>query len=346
MKTEHEAVVRRFHIRQFKWMLIQGIVIVFGSVASLGSIIAYSHTLDDRHDILMLALIPPMTLIMIASSFLTSRSLVRKMGKLLDAIDAVAAGNMDVSIDTHKADEYTAIYENFNRMVKELKLGKENMQNFSNEFTHEFKTPITSIKGFARYLIRTGEGIEDPERMKYLGVIEQEAGRLAELAQKTLLLSKLDACQIVPDRETYDLSEQLRHCIILLMPQIDDRKIKTEIDLPMMKFCGNKELIEQIWINLLNNAVKFTPEKGIIAISGMAYADRIEVRISDNGMGMDAETIRHIFDRYYQSTSGSSVTGNGIGLFIVHRIAELSGGSIEASGEPGSGSTFTVRLPV
>jgi signal transduction histidine kinase len=287
-----------------------------------------------------------MTLIMIASSFLTGRYLIRKMGKLLDAIEAVASGNMDVSIDTEGADEYTAIYENFNRMVKELKLSKENMQNFSNEFTHEFKTPITSIKGFAHYLIRTGEGIEDQERLRYLGVIEQEAGRLSELAQKTLLLSKLDACQIVPEREIYDLSEQLRHCIILMMPQIEERQIEPEVVLPVMKCCGNKELIEQIWINLLNNAIKFTPEKGRIVISGNASADQIEVRISDSGPGMDAETIQHVFDRYYQSTSGSSVTGNGIGLFIVHRIAELSGGAVEVSSESGCGSTFTVRLPV
>lgn len=138
------------------------------------------------------------------------------------------------------ADEYREIYKSFNAMVAELKATKEEMEAFTNEFSHEFKTPITSIQGFAQYLVNTGQGIESPERMKYLRVIADESLRLAELPQNTLLLSKVEACQIITDKEDFDLGEQIKRCSILLLPQMERKKINMELDLPEhMKYHGN-----------------------------------------------------------------------------------------------------------
>lgn len=335
---------KRFHLLQFRWMFIQGIVIVIGSVMSFGLVVANTKDLEHSGGIMMLEIIPFMTVLMVMCSVLTTRSLSRKMTKILDGMEAVADGNMDVMIDAKGAGEYAVLYEDFNKMVKELKLSKENMQNFSNEFTHELKTPITSIKGFAGYLIRTGADIENPERMQYLHIIEQESGRLSDLAQKTLLLSKLDSCQIVTDREEFDLSEQVKRCVILMMPQIEKKEIQPVIDLPDMKYYGNAELIEQIWINLLSNAIRFTPEKGQITVSGMVQQDRLEVRIADNGEGMSEEILQHVFERYYQSKSNGGLSGNGIGLAIVARITELCGGEVRAESIKGEGSAFTVTF--
>lgn len=131
---------------------------------------------------------------------------------------------MDVVLNAKGAEEYNLIYDNFNRMGKELKSTKEEMQSFVNEFSHEFKTPITSISGFAQYLLSTGDGIESPERIQYLQVIYNEFIRLSELSQSTLLLSKMEACQIIAEKQSFDLSEQIKHCTILLLPRWSGRR--------------------------------------------------------------------------------------------------------------------------
>ncbi len=237
------------------------------------------------------------------------------------------------------------IYENFNRMAEELEATKAQMQNFVNEFSHEFKTPITSILGFSQYLIQSDHGTESPERMKYLQIIASESRRLSELSQNTLLLSKVEACQIVTNKEWFSLSEQIRQCSILFLPQMEKKDLELELELETTDYYGNAELIEQIWINLIGNSVKFTPEGGSILIRGEIDGDRIWVEIKDSGVGMDEETITHIFEKYYQNDNLNAVRGNGIGLSIVYRIVTLCGGQISVRSEVNEGSIFTVFLP-
>lgn len=336
-----------FRITQFKWIFLVDIMVIIGAVLSFGTIAAYGLDMQEDNAILMLGMIPPMVVTTAISTYVILYFIRRRMDKLLDGIKAVGNGDMDVRLELKGADEYEKIYQSFNAMVAELKATKEEMQAFTNEFFHEFKTPITSIQGFAQYLVNTGNGIESPERMKYLHVIADEALRLSELSQNTLMLSKVEACQIITDKEDFNLSEQIRHCSILLLPQMEKKKINVELDLPEhMKYNGNTELLEQVWINLLNNAVKYTPENGSIEVRAVRGDDRITVSISDNGIGMDDETAGHIFEKYFQGGGSHSRGGNGIGLSIVHRIVTLCGGSVEAASEPGLGSTFTVRLPI
>lgn len=336
-----------FRLSQFKWIFLVDAMVVIGAVLSFGAIAAYGFHMQEEDGLLMLAMIPPMALTTAASTYVILHFIRRRMDELLDGIRAVGNGDMDVRLEPKGADEYREIYKSFNNMVAELKTTKKEMQAFVNEFSHEFKTPITSIQGFAEYLVNTGEGIENPERMKYLQVIAGESMRLAELSQKTLMLSKVEACQIITDKEDFDLSEQLRHCSILLLPQMERKKIDVELDVPEhMWYNGNTELLEQVWINLLNNAVRYTPENGSIEIKAAFGEGRITVSISDNGIGMDDETVKHIFEKYFQGDGSHSRGGNGIGLSIVHRIVTLCGGKVEVASEPGQGSTFTVSLLV
>ena len=249
---------KRFHFLDFRWLVLVDAIIVVASIMSYGLVTVLFLDLGRRNAISMLYMIPPMTLAVALSSAITLRSIRRRMEALLTGIQQVTDGDLSVELKAKHAGEYAVIYNNFNRMVRELKHTKEEMQNFVNEFSHEFKTPITSISGFAQYLLDTGESVESPERMQYLQVIASESLRLSELSQNTLLLSKVEACEIITDKERYDLAEQIKRCAILLLPQIEKKRVELALDLPEMDYCGNPEWMEQVWINLLNNAVKFT----------------------------------------------------------------------------------------
>lgn len=336
--------MKRFQLIPYKWLSLVNAIVVTAAVMSFGTVATFGMGLREDNALLMLAVIPPMALATTLTSSITVRAIRKRTVPLLNAIQKVADGNLDIELDTRNAGEYAFIYESFNRMTKELKGTKEEMQSFLNEYSHEFKAPITSIRGFSEYLVNTGEGVETPERMNYLQVIWKESGRLAELSQNMLLLSKVEATQIITDKSSFDLSEQIKRCVILLLPQIEKKDISLELELPdEMIYFGNPELMEQVWINLLNNAVKFTPERREIAIAGHLGEAKLTVSVSDNGMGMDEETRRHIFEKYYQSDHHRG--GNGIGLSIVHRIVTLCGGTVTVNGAPGEGSVFTVDLP-
>lgn len=345
MKKKREEKTK-FRLVQFRWLLFVDSVVVVGAVMSFGLVAKYGLGMNEDNALLMLAVIPPMAIATGLTTAITLYSIRKRLSVLLNGIQTVADGDLDVQLETKGAEEYSIVYENFNLMVKELKGTKAEMEQFTNDFSHEFKTPITSIRGFAQYLVDTGEGIESPERMQYLQIIADESMRLSELSQNTLTLSKVEACQIITDKENFDLSEQVKRCTILLLPQIEKKKINLELDLPEISYYGNPELLEQVWLNLINNAIKFTPENGEISFEAGYDGDNILVSISDSGAGMDSETVARIFEKYYQGSAGRAKGGNGIGLSIVHRIVTLCGGHVEVTSSPGAGSIFKVFLPV
>ncbi|MCD8341718.1 MAG: HAMP domain-containing histidine kinase [Clostridiales bacterium] len=336
----------RFRLVQFRWIFAVDCIVVIGAVMAYGAVARFWLGMTEENALSMVAIIPLMVLVVGLSTAIILHSIRRKMGTLLDGIQAVSDGDLDTELDCRNAGEYTSIYQGFNRMTAELKKTKQEMQSFVNEFSHEFKTPITSIAGFSQYLLDTGEGIESPERMQYLQVISEESLRLSTLAQNTLLLSKVESCEIIAEKERYDLSEQLRHCAILLLPKLEQKDISLEMEVDDLCYTGNAELMEQVWLNLLNNAVKFTPEHGKIMVTGKQTAEELVLAFSDSGIGMDEETAAHIFEKYYQHDTVSAVRGNGIGLSIVARIVALCGGTVQVQSAPNEGSTFTVCLPL
>ena len=215
---------------------------------------------------------------------------------------------------------------------------------FINSFSHEFKTPIVSIRGFARQLQR--DDITDEERREYATIIADESTRLANLATNILLLSKLENQQIVTEKTAFRLDEQLRSCILLLEKQWEQKHLELVIDLEEVTCYGNAEMLSQAWVNLINNAIKFTPEGGTIGISLVAVDDTATVQVSDTGIGMDRETQQHIFEKFYQGDKSHHGEGNGLGLAMVKRIIALSRGKSTVDSVKGKGTTFTVQLPV
>ncbi|MDD6362169.1 MAG: HAMP domain-containing sensor histidine kinase [Lachnospiraceae bacterium] len=338
---------RKLSIRNTAWAGMLTLIVVVGSVMAYGAVAVLFLPMNRSNALSMVFMVVPMTVLMFVSLRFVLRKIQGRMDLLTDALRQVAGGNLSVRLDEANAGEYAAVYSDFNHMVEELQRTKDEMMQFTNDFAHEFKTPLTSVKGFADYLYETGGGIESKERMEYLKVIAEQSGRLSRMASNTLILSKAEACQIPVHQAWFNMGEQIRRCFIAQSREMEQKHLTP--DLPEdfdFSFYGNEEQLEQIWINLIGNAIKFTPEGGVVGARCEKSGGRLVIEIFDNGIGMDQETMAHAFDKYYQQDSSGVSSGNGIGLAIVRRIAELYGGSVRAESKPGYGSVFTVELPV
>ena len=290
-------------------------------------------------------LVPLILLVSVITINIVTSNSERRMKKLFDAIEAVADGNLEYQIDTDGAREFSTLFRNFNSMTRELSRTRAELEDFSNAFAHEFNTPISSISGFADYLLETGKDIEPENRLEYLQIISNQSARLAALSRNVLLLTKINAMQIISDKEKFNIGEQVRHCVILL-----DRKMKEKnlnVDIPEdfdIWFNGSPELMEHVWINILTNAIRFSPVNGVITIEAKKRRDGFDVSIGDNGPGIEADFLAHIFDKYYQADG--HVSGNGLGLAIARRAAILNNADISVSSEIGIGSVFTVSFNI
>jgi len=266
------------------------------------------------------------------------------MKDLIRATERVAKGDFSVRLPVEKNSEMGTLMHSFNSMVRDLGSIEMFRNDFINDFSHEFKTPIVSIRGFARQLQR--DDISDEDRKEYATIIANEAQRLANLSTNILLLSKLENQQILTEKTDFSLDEQLRTCILLLEKEWTAKEMELEIDLDAVTINGNAEMLSQVWMNILGNAVKYTGRGGNIAVSLQRAEQTAVVRISDNGIGMDPLTKSHIFEKFYQGENSHNQQGNGLGLAMVKRIVELSNGKIQVESEKGIGTTFIVTLPI
>lgn len=288
--------------------------------------------------IVLMALLLPVNIILY-------RRRVREIVTLSEAIRRVAGGDFESRIPTEKKTAITPIYEDFNLMCDELQSVQILRNDFINNYSHEFKTPIASIKGFAELLMDRKLSAED--QRQYLKIIADESDRLSKLASNTTLLSKLSTQQIVSDVEVYDLGAQLRECSILLSGKWLDKDIAFDgEDIPSVMYRGNKAMMQHLWINLLDNSIKYTPDGGEIKVSLEQDGDSAVVKIADSGEGISDEAKARLFIPYFQGDSSHSKEGLGLGLAIVQRIVELCKGNISVDSKLGAGSTFTVKLPL
>lgn len=284
------------------------------------------------------------TLILVSTNTYIYRKRLREVRTLSNAIEKVASGDFSYRIPIGKRDPMTQIYEDFNKMCSELGSLQILRNDFVSRYSHEFKTPIASINGFSQLLLE--KQFPEDEQRQYLEIIRDESERLSKLATNTILFSRLSAQQIITDTEEYDLGEQLRQCSIILSRSWLGKQIAFSGAFPPVIFTGNKELLQHLWLNLISNAVKYTPIGGEISVTLAEIQGSAVVRVSDTGEGIRPETLEHLFEPYYQGSSEHVSQGLGLGLSIAHRIVELCNGSIFVKSEIGAGSEFTVVLPL
>lgn len=277
-------------------------------------------------------------------TLLLSRIPLKPIRDLIEAINQLADGNFKVRIHLDLNREFERLSESFNRMAQELENTELLRSDFINNFSHEFKTPIVSLRGFAKIL--KNDRLTKEERDEYLDIIISESNRLSQLSTNVLNLSKIEKMSILSDMESFDLSEEVRQSVLLLESKWQKKDLELFIDMDELEYRGNKALLNQVWINLIDNAIKFSPQNGKIKLKLHRKKDQVVFQILDNGCGIDEETKNHIFDRFYQGDSSHTAEGNGIGLTVVEKIVHLHKGQIRVVSEAGIGTTFTVNLPI
>lgn len=268
----------------------------------------------------------------------------RHLEKIYNSIEMLARGQYGHKLKVGRYTVFRSLAIDINRLSEELKKVHMLRSDFVNSYSHEFKTPIASISGFAQLLLDENNNLTKEERRKYLQIIAQEADRLSKLSSNTFLLSQLESQKILADTKPYSLDEQLRRCVIMLSNQWSEKNINVIGNIDEVTYNGDEDLMQHLWLNLINNAIKFTPEGGTIEVSLTEKDNKIVATISDTGIGMSEEMVQRIFDKYYQGSTGNSKGGLGLGLSIVYRIIVLCKGKIKVDSKLGEGSTFTVEL--
>ena len=270
--------------------------------------------------------------------------IVRPVREVKKAMHRVEKGDFSQRLEvTGFNGEIDELIESYNKMAQELGGIEMFRENFINSFSHEFKTPIVSIQGFAKQLKK--ENLSEEKKQEYIDIIISESKRLTNLSSNILMLSKLENQQIITDKTSFSLDEQIRNCILLLEKQWTAKDISFDIDMQEIQYTTNAEMLSQVWVNIIGNAIKFSPEGSSIRIKLFKEGDVITAEITDRGIGMDQQTISHIFERFYQGDRAHASEGNGLGLPLVKRIVELCNGNIRVESQYGKGTNFIVTLP-
>lgn len=271
--------------------------------------------------------------------------IVRPITRLTNATKELSNGNYSVRVDTVGEDEISKLNQSFNRMAIQFAKQDETRQKFISDISHEFQTPLTSIQGFANILKE--EDLPKEQREKYANIILYNSKRLSTLTKNMLQLTLLDRDEIELEFTHYSLVDQLKRIVSTQesMAANKDIEIKFEIPKKDIVIYGDEQRMEQVWINIISNAIKYTNEHGLITIM-IKKGKEIEVEIEDTGIGMSKEVISHIFERFYREDKARNVEGNGLGLSIVKRIVDLHNGKIEVESTVDVGTIFRVKLPL
>ncbi|MDD2959831.1 MAG: HAMP domain-containing sensor histidine kinase [Lachnospiraceae bacterium] len=275
-------------------------------------------------------------------AFFFCRGPLHPVDSLLQGMKELAAGNYEVRLQPVHRGYGVQVTDQFNILAKELGNTEMLRSDFVNNFSHEFKTPIVSIRGFAR-LIQKG-GLTEECQSEYIDIIVEEASRLSDMATNVLSLTKLENQSILNEVVRYNVSEQIRTCILLLEKKWTAKRIELHADFEEYEITANEEMMKQVWINLLDNAVKFCDEGGQIEVNvyhgdGILYAE-----VVNTGKEIPEEEEKRIFQKFFQGDTSHASEGNGIGLAIVKRVLLLHGGKIMVDSENGR-TAFKVGIP-
>jgi len=269
------------------------------------------------------------------------------MQKMSNAARRVAEGDLTVRIDPirkdGKKDLMELMFDDFNSMVRELGGIEMLTSDFVSNVSHEIKTPLTVIQGYAEALLE--EELGEAQRREYTATIVEAVGKLNILVTNILKLSKLENQTILPAFEEFDLCAQLTECALGFEELFESKEITFSAHMDgCATIRSDKQMLEIVWNNLLSNALKFTEPGGSITLTQTSDDKTLSVAVSDTGCGMDEATLHHIFDKFYQGDTSHSQEGNGLGLTLAVRVVKLLGGEISVTSSPGEGSAFTVRL--
>jgi len=349
--------MKPFRIRTLKVRLIISIFVMITAVyglITLTLLLVYHGGLFEAYELFqsgrlsMLFLIVIFFIISVVIGALVfyrfNQLFLTPLNELGAALKQVEKGHYNVAVSTDvRVRELHRLMNGFNRMTKEISSAQLLKKDFISYFSHEFKTPITSIRGFSRQI---KERELDPAKQKeYIDIIYRESGRLIKLSSNVLTLTKLDHQTTLTEMKAFSLDEQLRRTLLVLERQWTEKGLELILDLQQVKIMNNEEIIQQIWVNVLSNAINYSHQGGQLKIQCKKDGECVKVRIRDYGAGMPDAVRERIFEEFYQGDASRGAGGNGLGMTIVKRIIDLCGGKIVIKSQLQKGTIVIVYLP-
>mgnify|MGYP000908390831 FL=1 len=278
--------------------------------------------------------------------FILTRRMVKPLTEMRLAARNIASGDFSKRITIRGEDEIAELSRSFNSMVDAL----ENLENTRREFlsniSHELRTPLTTIKGFIEGIL---DGVIPPENQNtYLSIVRDEVRRMGKLVNDILDLARLQAGDSKLNMTVFDINETVRRCVISLQQMFveKDLKFRAEFETERLFVKADADAIQRVLLNLLHNAVKFTPEGGNIIVRTFTNHDAVQVEVEDNGPGIPKEELPHVFERFYKAdkSRGLDKTGVGLGLAIAKNIIVSHHETIRVESEEGKGAKFIFTL--
>ncbi|TGA98198.1 GHKL domain-containing protein [Sporolactobacillus shoreae] len=271
---------------------------------------------------------------------------------IIQALRQMAKGNFEVDLDLPfsppgpniKTNPFIQLADSVHYMAKELGQLERVRQEFISNVSHEIQSPLTSIKGFAKALESTD--LPEEKRQHYLQIIQSESDRLSKLSDNLLKLTVLENNRHPIHVETYRADRQIREVLLALEPQWSKKNLDLVIELDPVILEADQDLMNQVWMNLIQNSIKFTPEKGKVTVKLNRQKDNVIFEVSDSGIGIRPEDRIHLFERFYKADRSRVRTegGNGLGLSIVKKIVDVHHGIIQLDSKDGLGTTVTVIM--
>ncbi|WP_026907979.1 sensor histidine kinase [Paucisalibacillus globulus] len=283
-------------------------------------------------------------LILLASTYL-----VNPIRKLTNAARKIAKGDFSVRVEKtnrKNQDEVGELIDSFNHMTAEIEKIDSMRADFVSNVSHEIQSPLTSIKGFTKAIM--DDVVPKDNQKEYLHIIYQEIERMSRLSDNLLRIASLDSEHHPYNPLSYRLDEQIRNSVLTTEPMWNKKKIDMHLNIEPVEIYADKDLMEQVWLNLITNAIKYTDEEGTIEIVIRITSSQIKVSVRDFGIGIPKEALPNLFGRFYKvdRSRNRSVEGNGLGLSIVKKIINIHKFSITVDSIEGQGSTFTVNIPL
>lgn len=339
--TLRKGINLRWYFTAYIFAVITGTSVVLGLI-----IFFFSRLISSAIDLPVYIWIPLVSIIVGAGvTAFTSKRILLPITRLSNAMAKVSGGDYSVRLNCiSRIAEIQDSYNSFNLMAKELSAVEMLQSDFISGVSHEFKTPISAIEGYVTLLQDTPG--QTAEQREYVDKILFSTRRLSQLVGNILLLSKVDHKAIPAEKTSFRLDEQIRQAILSLETKWTGKNIDLDVELDEVNITGCESMLYHVWTNLIDNAVKFSPAGGEVAIKLSSYDGYARVTVSDSGPGITGEEALHIYDRFYQADGSHKSEGNGLGLALVRRILDSCAGSIALSSGKDCGTQFTVTIPV
>lgn len=332
---------------RLRWFFLSCVIVLLvAAVVALVAVLLYAFKVADTETAFIILCIS-LSVAVVAGvlSMLMGRTVLKPLKRLSEASRQIAAGDFDLNLTYEgKISEFRDTYDSFNVMARELSAIETLRSDFIANVSHEFKTPLSTIEGYAMLL--QDAGLPAEERADGAQRILDSAGRLSALVSNILMLSKLEQQTVGVEKAPFRLDEQIRQVMVGLEPVWGPKDLQLELELEPLRYEGSENLLYHVWSNLISNGAKFSPAGGTLTVTLRQTGQQAVFSVTDRGPGMSQDVQRHIFDKFYQGDPSRRQEGTGLGLPLAKRVVQLCGGTISVESAPGEGSTFTVNLPV